>query len=57
MKPKLIKKSEWQSWPIAAEPTFTTAMVRRDPLTGMAWKWVKGGKRVEIAREPKHDQE
>jgi hypothetical protein len=47
---KTIKKSEWKSWPIVAEPTFTTSQVRRDPLTGDAWAWVSCGKRVEIER-------
>jgi hypothetical protein len=55
MSSKTITKSEWKSWPIIAEPTFTSSQVRRDPLTGNAWSWVAGGKRVDIERRPSFD--
>jgi hypothetical protein len=51
MQAKTIKKSEWKSWPVIAEPTFTSSQVRRDPVTGSAWSWVRSGKRVEIKPE------
>ena len=53
----VIKKSEWKSWPIVAEATRTSAVVRRDPLTGSAWSWVSSGHRVEIERRPSFDAE
>jgi hypothetical protein len=45
-----IKKSEWQSWPVAMEATATTAVLRRDPLTGNLWEWVTSGHRVTILK-------
>lgn len=52
---KIIKQSEWESWRVLAEPTFTSAQVRQDPDTGKAWSWLSAGKRVEIERRPYFD--
>lgn len=45
---KTIKQSEWNAWPVIADPAFISSQIRRDPLTGIAWSWVRSGKRVEI---------